>query len=495
MSEASDPLPPHVLVFPYPAQGHMIPLLDLAHHLSLRGLSVTILLTPANLPILGSLLSRAPTIRTLVLPFPTHPSLPAGAENLRDVPAGGAASAAMSHALASLRGPILRWARSHPSPPDALISDFFLGWTHALAAELGIPRIAFNSTAALLVSVFHHLWNPDGEQRPPPSSVVSMPGIPGSPSFPYGHLPSLYLRYREGAPEWELMKEGMMANGTSWGTVVNTFRDLEGPYVEHLVGEYGHPRVWAVGPLLPPSPAASQRGGQSSVPAAGVLAWLDSREEAASVVYICFGSQFLLSAQQGAAIAAALERSRVGFVWCVKDTSAMAGNNERRRVVPEGFGERTAGMGMVVEGWAPQVAILSHPAVGAFLTHCGWNSALEGMAAGVPLLAWPMEADQFVNARLLVEEAGVGVWVAEGADSVPDPDKLARALAGSVAAASGGSQEWAAVRARAAEMGRKAAAAVVEGGASGADMDGLIRELTGLRHAKSGKGGRRRVSE
>ncbi|MQM21296.1 hypothetical protein Taro_054334, partial [Colocasia esculenta] len=416
-------------------------------------------------------------------------SLPPGAENLHDIPSGGASAAAMSHALGSLRDPILRWARSQPSPPAALLSDFFLGWTQGLAADLGIPRLVFYSSRALLASLFDQLWvrrvvDRDDIIRSSVSSVVSMPEIPGSPSFPYGHLPSLYLRYREGVPEWEFMKEGMVANPLSWGAVLNTFRGLEGAHLDHLMRERGHRRVWAVGPLLPAAPSSTQRGGQSSVPPADVMAWLDARPGEGSVVYICFGSQFVPSPEQGAAIAAALERSGVSFVWCMKDTSSLeaaGGEGERGQmvVVPEGFRERTAGRGVVIEGWAPQVAILRHAAVGAFVTHCGWNSVLEGIAAGVVLLAWPMEADQFVNARLLVEETGVAVRVCEGPGSSPDPDEFVRILKSS-ASRPGKDPGLDRVRARAAELGRQARDAVGEGGTSSSDLEGLIRELSCL---------------
>uniref|UniRef100_A0A6V7QWZ1 Uncharacterized protein n=1 Tax=Ananas comosus var. bracteatus TaxID=296719 RepID=A0A6V7QWZ1_ANACO len=117
-------------------------------------------------------------------------------------------------------------------------------------------------------------------------------------------------------------------------------------------------------------------------------------------------------------------------------------------------------MGLVVRGWAPQAELLGHGAVGAFLTHCGWNSALEAVAgaAAAVMLAWPMQAEQFVNARLLVEGLGVAVRVAEGAAAVPDPAALARTMAEAVAEDDRG---WAAeVRARAAALRRSAAEAL-----------------------------------
>ncbi|CAA7407766.1 unnamed protein product [Spirodela intermedia] len=463
----------HALVFPFPSQGHMIPLLDLAHHLSLQGVSVTVLVTPGNLPILRRLLSRAPAIKTLVLPFPPHPSLPAGVENSKDLTADQFLP--LMHALSFLHEPFLRWARTTPSPPDFIVSDFFLGWTQRTAAELGVPRVAFCPSGALFLSVVHDLWREmpqRGDAAAGEDFPVEFPSLPGSPVFPWRHLSSLYRRCREGNPLCEFVREGFLQNISSWGYVFNTFMDLEAPYLDHLRAELGHRRVWAVGPLAPPGDG--DRDGDS-VLSAGAMAWLDACP-AGTVVYVCFGSQAELNPAQTAALAAALERSGSRFVWCLRVTPA--GSAVAYGGAPEGFEERTAGRGLVIRGWAPQVAILAHPAVGAFLTHCGWNSAMEGITAGVVLLTWPMSADQFATARLLVE-AGVAVGACEGPDSVPDPDELARVIAESV----GGRRSEAAESVR---LRKKALQAVAEGGSSSDDLRDLVtaifQDKIGQRH-------------
>lgn len=146
----------HVLIFPFPAQGHILPLLDLTHQLALRGLSVTILITPKNLPILDPLLQSHPSIQTLVLPFPDHPLIPSGVETVKEM--GNYGNGPIMSALSKLQDPIIQWFKSHPSPPVALISDFFLGWTHDLAHQIGIPRIAFHSSGAFASALMLHLW-------------------------------------------------------------------------------------------------------------------------------------------------------------------------------------------------------------------------------------------------------------------------------------------------------------------------------------------------
>ncbi|MBA0700382.1 hypothetical protein Goari_021976 [Gossypium aridum] len=127
-----------------------------------------------------------------------------------------------------------------------------------------------------------------------------------------------------------------------------------------------------------------------------------------------------------------------------------------------------------MEGWAPQLLILNHKAVGGFLSHCGWNSVLEGIAGGVMILAWPMEADQFVNAKLLVDEIGVAVRVCEGADSVPNSDELGRAVAEAMT-------EGGEMKTKAKDLKQKALAAVSHGESSMKDLDRVVEELGQLR--------------
>ncbi|XP_038988119.1 flavonol 3-O-glucosyltransferase UGT89B1-like [Phoenix dactylifera] len=467
-SEDSRRQPVHLLLVPLPAQGHLIPLLDLACHLSNRfaaagaALSLTVLVTPANLPLLDSFFSAVPSARPLALPLPAHPSLPAGVEHVRDLPAQ-ISTATLVRALSLLSPDVLRWARSHPHPPSAILSDFFLGWTNRLAADLAVPRLVFYSSGAFAVSIVDHVWQrmPRREDGDGPAALTVLCDLPSSPVFPFDHLPGVWRRFRAGDPDWEVMREGFLANATgSWGAAINTFDALEGPFLAHLKRAY--PRVWAVGPISPAGPAVG-RGGRSSIPVEEVAAWLDACPPR-SVVYACFGSQYTPTEKQGRALAAALEWSGARFVWAAGGDGA---------VVPEGFEGRVAGRGLVVRGWAPQVQILNHGAVGAFVTHCGWNSVLEAAAAGVTLLAWPMGADQFVNARLLVEELGVAVRVGEGVEGTPEPDDLARVMVEAVAEGA-----WPEMRVRATELGRAAAEAVAEGGSSYRALEQMAKELS-----------------
>ncbi|EEC79989.1 hypothetical protein OsI_21632 [Oryza sativa Indica Group] len=391
---------PHVLVVPFPAQGHMIAHLDLAALLATRGgMAVTVAVTAGNAPLLEPLLAACPSVGVVTLPFPPSPLLPPGCgENTRGLP--WRLFWMFVPALAALRAPLLDWCEAQHQRRrrvTAIVSDLFTGWARPLADELGAAHVTFSPCTDFFVAMAPPNWNT-------PSRYWASP---------------LAARVRSRS------------------------------------------RVLSVGPLSEAWPTSSNRGGRPAVAASEVAAWLDAFDDGA-VVYVSFGTQHALSAAQVACVAEALARSSAAFVWATGGATA----------VPEGLEAATAvaARGMVIRGWAPQVAILRHRAVGWFLMHCGTNAVLEAAAAGVAVLAWPMGADHFVN-RALLEEAGVAVRLAEGGDAVPDAGEMAKAIAAAIG------DEGMPFRERAVRLAAMAAAAVAECGSSYRDLQELIHML------------------
>ncbi|KAI3980430.1 hypothetical protein MKX01_038602 [Papaver californicum] len=484
----------HILVFPFPAQGHMLPFLDLVHQLALRATTtttttITILVTPRNLPILDPILIQHPsTVQTLVLPFPTPKDslIPPGVENVKNLPPSYFLP--MITTMGKLQDPLLNWFQSHPSPPTSIISDFFLGWTQDLASQLGIPRIVFSPSGALTLSISSCFWRdlptPANDSNDKENALIPFPEIPGCPTYPWWQLSPIYRAYVQGKKNGgdsnsdglELLRKEFLANVESWGMVFNSFHELEGIYLDHMKRAYfGNKRVWAVGPLSQSGP--TERGGATSEQSGDIFSWLDTCDDH-SVVYICFGSQAVLDNKQMEALAVGLDKSGVKFVWCVKEPTVGHVSGEYG-MVPSWFEDRTAGRGLLVRGWAPQVLILKHKAIGSFLTHCGWNSVLESIGAGIPMLAWPMGADQFMNATLLVDQMKVAVRVCEGEKTIPNADELAQCLAQSVATSSTSRKE---MRMKAMELKQAATDAVSRnenggGGSSFKDLDDLVHHL------------------
>jgi len=195
------------------------------------------------------------------------------------------------------------------------------------------------------------------------------------------------------------------------GILVNTVAELE-PHALKMFNINGDdlPQVYPVGPVL-----HLENGNDDDEKQSEILRWLDE-QPSKSVVFLCFGSLGGFTEEQTRETAVALDRSGQRFLWCLRHASPNIKTDRPRdytnleEVLPEGFLERTLDRGKVI-GWAPQVAVLEKPAIGGFVTHCGWNSILESLWFGVPMVTWPLYAEQKVNAFEMVEELGLAVEI------------------------------------------------------------------------------------
>ncbi|ONK81305.1 uncharacterized protein A4U43_C01F27630 [Asparagus officinalis] len=175
-------------------------------------------------------------------------------------------------------------------------------------------------------------------------------------------------------------------------------------------------------------------------------------------------------------IASGLEASNYSFILVVR--------KDGDDWLPNGFEERVKEKGLIIRGWAPQILILNHTAVGGFLTHCGWNSSLEGISAGLPLITWPLFAEQFYNERLIVCVLKIGVSVGVTEYRVIPEERLvvgATEIEKAVSSVMGDDEEAEERRERARELGEAAKRAVDEGGSSYSDLDSLIQELMAMK--------------
>ncbi|KAF5952858.1 hypothetical protein HYC85_010802 [Camellia sinensis] len=189
------------------------------------------------------------------------------------------------------------------------------------------------------------------------------------------------------------------------GIILNSFIDLEPGPIKALQGnEPGNPPVYPIGPIV-------GAGSSSSLERPECLKWLDNQPRG-SVLFVSFGSGGTLSNDQLNELALGLEMSGQRFLWVVKipdDRSANASylsvqnQDDAIGFLPKGFMERTKERALFIFSWAPQVEVLSHSSTGGFVTHCGWNSILESVVNGVPLIAWPLFAEQKMNAVMLSE--------------------------------------------------------------------------------------------
>uniref|UniRef100_A0ACD5TPU3 Uncharacterized protein n=1 Tax=Avena sativa TaxID=4498 RepID=A0ACD5TPU3_AVESA len=450
---------PHVLLLCSPCMGHLIPFAELARRLVAdHGLAATLLFaaatdTPSEQ--YASLAASIPDgINLVALPAPPADALP---------PTAPVRERAVHAAMSSVRH-VREIAQSLAStvPLAALVVDMVSVPARDVARELGVPCYMFFTSPWMLLSLFLHLPELDaglvGEYRDATEPIR----LPGCVPIHAHELPGALLVDRSSESYAGFLS---MAKDTARvdGILVNTSRDLEPGVGDGTDGVTKLPAVHAVGPLVWTRPAGMNSDHSR------VIRWLDQQPRG-SVVFLSFGSGGTLSLRQTTELALALEMTQCRFVWVVKrpdeDTASGAFFGTRQGeedlgFLPRGFMERTSGLGLVLPSWAPQTAILAHASVGCFVTHCGWNSSLESILNGVPMVAWPLYAEQKMNAAMLEVRAGVAVRVRADADGFFSKEEIA-----SVNRRTMEEEEGASLRKRVSELRDRAQQALSKDGSS-----------------------------
>lgn len=290
----------------------------------------------------------------------------------------------------------------------AFLTDFFGIDSLEVAKEFNVPSYIFFPTRATVLSLLLHLSELDKTVTCEFGDLPELK-IPGCTAIRGKDLPVPFQDRKSEAYKRSLRLGKRL--GSVEGIIVNSFMDLEFGAIKALQdGSANSPPVYPVGPLIRTGSSGEQNGAEC-------LRWLDCQPRG-SVIYVSFGSGGTLSRAQLLELASGLEMSGQKFLWVVKrpnDELACAAylrgesQFDPSEVLPNGFLERTKGQGLVVSSWAPQIQILGHGSTGGFLTHCGWSSILESIVYGIPLIAWPLFAEQNTNAAMLVEDVKVAL--------------------------------------------------------------------------------------
>ncbi|TVU35896.1 hypothetical protein EJB05_17803, partial [Eragrostis curvula] len=401
----------HVVLLASPGAGHVVPVAELARRIVSQGGGggfTATLVTYTNFASAehtSTLASLPPSVSTAVLPEVPLDDLPADARVETRI------FTVVKRALPHLRD-LLRSLLESPSGVAAFIPDLLGPWAFEVARELGVPGYLFSTTNLTSLSVMLHVPELDRtttcEFRDLPEPV-RLPGC-----VPLRGADLLDPIQDRSNPVYPLMVEFGKKHLLADGYIANTFDAIEHETLtafKELSDKGVYPPAYAVGPFV-----RSYSGSEAAKHSC--MQWLDE-QPGDSVLYVCLGSGGTLSTKQTVELAAGLEASGQRFLWVVrfpsdKDNSASYFGTAKHgddplSYLPEGFVERTKDVGLCVPLWAPQVEILNHRAVGGFLSHCGWNSTLEAASAGVPLLAWPLYAEQRVNAVMLTERTGLAL--------------------------------------------------------------------------------------
>ncbi|XP_064991869.1 UDP-glycosyltransferase 73C5-like [Musa acuminata AAA Group] len=477
---------PHFVLVPLMTQGHMIPMTDLALLLADRGVLVSFITTPCNAARIKDTIHRARDsglpIRFVELPFPgAEEGLAEGWENIDDLPRAEL-YVNFFRATYLLQQPLELYLQGHQQPyPSAIISDFCLPWTLKVARNLRIPRIAFSSMSCFALLCTFNIWRYkvyDGiaEEHQP----FTVPGLREQIEVTRAQASEFFP-----GPIFEnIAKDVREAEFAADGIVVNSFQDLEHAFIEGYQEAMGK-IVWTTGPLFLRSRSVADmatRGRKASIDVDHCLSWLGTMKPR-SVLYVGFGSLTRTDPSQLMDIGLGLEASDHPFIWVMRYSEESAEKIEQW--LAGGFEERVGSRALIIKGWAPQLMILSHPAIGGFLTHCGWNSILEAISAGIPMITWPHFTDQFLNERMIVDVLKVGVPVgvkepnfigmqrSETMVSRNDVERSVRTLMDE-------GKEGEERRQRAERLGEKANAAMKEGrGSSHSNVTRLIEHFSG----------------
>lgn len=432
----------HIVLLPFMAHGHLIPFLALARQIhQSTGFKITIANTPLNIQYLHNTIScNNPNssekfkINLVELPFcSSDHGLPPNTENTENLSFDliinfFASSQSLKTPLYNL---LMGIKEKEGKPPICIITDIFFGWAVDVAKSAGTTNVTFSTGGGYGTLAYISLWL-NLPHRKTNSDEFTLPGFPERCHF---HITQLhnYLRMADGTDDWsKFMQPQISQSLESYGMFCNTAEEIE-PGALQWLRNYTKLPVWAIGPLLPQSylkkssssaPSGSSIYNQHSGKKPGVnpeeiIEWLDLRDPG-SVLYISFGSQNTISSSQMMALAIGLEASAKSFIWVIRPPIGFDLRGEfRSEWLPEGFEERIKEIkqGLLVRNWAPQLEILSHKSTGAFLSHCGWNSVIESLSQGVPVIGWPMAAEQAYNSKMLVEEMGVAVELTRGVQS------------------------------------------------------------------------------
>ncbi|KAJ8537895.1 hypothetical protein K7X08_014435 [Anisodus acutangulus] len=464
---------PHVLIFPLPLQGPVNCMLKLAQLFCLhQEIHVTFLNTEhiqqrlLNFTDIQIRFEKYPNFKFTTVPDGLPEDNPRNGEQIRKIIEG----------VEEVSSPLFReMVINCEKPVTCLIVDGIFTFAVDIAKDVGIPLLYFDTISPcglwtyLAVPKLIEAGEIPFQGNDLDTLVNSVPGMEGImrrrdlPSFcraPDLNSPIIQLVIKEG-------KHIVQAQGL----ILNTFEGLEGPILSQLRAHC--PNIYAIGPLhiqmkaklasqCLPNTAMSNSLWKEDM---SCMDWLDKQPKK-SVLFVSIGSLATMSKAQFLEFWYGLVNSKTRFLW-VQRPGSIIGLEENNNInVPIELSESTKERGCIVS-WAPQEEVLAHPSIGGFLTHSGWNSTLESIVDGVPMICWPYFVDQQVNSRYVGEVWKLGLDMKDVCDRATI-ERMVREV-----------MELRKIEflGRAKHMSKLAIASVSDGGSSYQDLDRLIEDI------------------
>ncbi|CAM6091992.1 unnamed protein product [Calypogeia fissa] len=471
----------HLLFIPIHSQGHLIPGLRLVWELARKGITVTCAVCNGVLASLSSdpFLSE---LQSLDVQF-------IGLQDLRrindtdDMPIVG--PMLLQESFKPVFEKLVHDRSCGIAGPTCLLADVTLPWAKDVAEKLGIPLFMFipsGATYAKLMQEYIVLMAQKIFNIEPDGTLCKYQGaidINGVPSLHY-HEVNLFARKD---PAHFLSRSQVMCQGA--GIVINTFYELEEEVIQAIVNPSPLSgfkdnkvmgKVYPVGPLVSTSPKLRSNVFVQELKDSGdeSISWLDTQPPS-SVLYVAFGTIAKLNAADISELALGLEGSDQRFLWVLpqREFSPEEKTSSILDVLPQGFQARVGDRGHIVTGWAPQQQILAHWAIAGFLTHAGWNSCLESITNGVPLICCPQRAEQALNCRYLVDVLKIAEQIHTGPENILDGKEVERAVKVLMVEPEGKDMQR-----RVEELQRKGAEAVAEDGSSTRMINKLAHDIS-----------------
>ncbi|XP_057447731.1 7-deoxyloganetin glucosyltransferase-like [Lotus japonicus] len=415
---------PHAVLTPYPVQGHINPLFNLAKLLHHRGFHITFVHTEYNHKRL--LKSRGPNAFDGLSDFHFE-TIPDGLPSIegesgdvsQDIPAlSESIRKNFLHPFRDLLARLNNSATAGLIPPvTCLVSDFCMTFSIQAAQELALPIVLLcPASASTFMSFVHFQTLLDKGIIPLKDESYLTNGyldtkvdwIPGMQNFRLKDLPDFMRTTDPNATMLQFAIELADRSHRASAIVFNTFNELERDVLSALSSIY--PSLYPIGPF----PSFLNQTPESHLESLGsnlwtedtmCLQWLESKEPR-SVVYVNFGSITVMSPEQLLEFAWGLANSKKPFLWIIRPDLVIGGSV----ILSSEFINEISSRGLIAS-WCSQEHVLNHPSIGGFLTHCGWNSTIESISAGVPMLCWPFFADQLTNCRSICNEWDIGMQI------------------------------------------------------------------------------------
>ncbi|KAI5315340.1 PREDICTED: UDP-glycosyltransferase [Prunus dulcis] len=451
----------HCLVLPYPSQGHINPMLQFSKLLNHKGIKITL----ANTIFVHNTIQK--------ISSSSSSSTSIAFETISDgYDEGGITQAESIEAYLdrfrkigtkTLIELIDRLSGSG-NPVDCIVYDAFMPWPLDVAKKFGIVGAVFFTQSCAVDNIFYHVHQGLLKLPLPPDSEILLPGLP--PLQP-SDMPSFIYVYGSYPAFFTMVVDGQFSNvdKADW-VFCNTFYELEEEVVDCMA------KLWplrTIGPTIPSMYLDKRREDDREYGFSlfnpnsdACLTWLNAKPKG-SVAYVSFGSLAELGENQMEELGWGLRNSNNYFLWVVREKEAAK--------LPKGFVEETSGKGLVVS-WSPQLDVLANEAVGCFVTHCGWNSTLEALSLGVPMVAVPQWTDQSTNARFIMDVWKMGLKAQADEKGIVRREEIANCVREILEGERGKE-----IRKNTSKWKELAKNAVDEGGSSDKNIDEFIAKL------------------